>query len=69
MTGTLLQSAVKFIFSCSLSYTGEIEAAGNFLSTTIIVNSQGVKIATFYGFKYSHYFKVVEEGDKNIQAC
>ena len=22
----------------------------------------------FYGWKYSHYFQIVEEGDKNLQA-
>lgn len=37
-------------------------------SSTIIVNSQGVKTATFYGWKYSHYFEVVEEGAKNIRV-
>ncbi|XP_065893472.1 uncharacterized protein [Dysidea avara] len=27
------------------------------------------KEATLYHWKYSHYFEVVEEGDKNIRAC
>jgi len=30
--------------------------------------NQGVKTATFYDWKYSHYFIVVEESDKNLQA-
>lgn len=28
----------------------------------------GVKEATFYKWKYKHYFEVVEEGDKNLRA-
>ena len=36
-------------------------------SSTVTVN-QGVKTATFYGWKYSHYFVVVEEIDKNLRA-
>ena len=30
--------------------------------------SQGVRVATFYHWKYHHYFKVVEEGEKNLKA-
>ena len=30
--------------------------------------SQGVRVATFYHWKYNHYFKVVDEGDKNLKA-
>ena len=30
--------------------------------------TEGVKTATFYQWKYSHYFVVVEEGVKNMQA-
>ena len=25
--------------------------------------------ATFYDWKYKHYFVIVEEGEKNIRAC
>ena len=36
-------------------------------STTSALNvSGGVKTATFYGWKYNHYFVVVEEGEKNL---
>ena len=38
---------------CCFVHVGEMEA-----STTITAN-QGVKTATFYGWKYSHYFVVV----------
>ena len=31
-------------------------------------SNKRVKTATFYGWRYSHYFKVVEEGDKNLRA-
>ena len=31
-------------------------------------NKGGVKEATFYNWKYRQYFKVVEEGDKNLRA-
>ena len=27
-----------------------------------------MKAVMFYGWKYSHYFQIVEEGDKNLQA-
>ena len=57
----ILQSVVKFVFIKQ----GEIEVTS---SNSTIVNSQGVKTATFYGWKYSHYFEVVEEADKNIRA-
>ena len=30
--------------------------------------SQGVRVAIFYHWKYSHYFEVVDEGDKNLKA-
>ena len=30
--------------------------------------SRGVKEATFYHWKYRHYFEVVDEGDKNLKA-
>ena len=30
--------------------------------------SQGVRVATFYQWKYHHNFKVVEEGEKNLKA-
>lgn len=30
--------------------------------------SQGVRVATFYHWKYHHYFEVVEEGEKNLKA-
>ena len=30
--------------------------------------SRGVKTATFYGWKYNHYFVVVEEGAKNLRV-
>ena len=29
---------------------------------------QGVRVATFYHWKYNHYSKVVDEGDKNLKA-
>ena len=39
------------------------------LSTTSALNvSGGVKTATFYGWKYNHYFVVVEEGEKNLRV-
>ena len=28
--------------------------------------TEGVRITTFHPWKYSHYFVVVEEGDKNM---
>ena len=31
-------------------------------------DSSRVKTIMFYGWKYSHYFKVIEEGDKNLWA-
>ena len=30
--------------------------------------TEGVRIATFYQWKYSHYFVVVDEGEKNLHA-
>ena len=30
--------------------------------------TKGVKTATFYGWKYKHYFVVVEEGENNLRA-
>ena len=39
------------------------------LSTTSALNaSGGVKTLTFYGWKYNHYFVVVEEGEKNLRV-
>ena len=32
------------------------------------VITKGVKMATFYGWKYRHYFIVVEEGESNLRA-
>ena len=37
-------------------------------SSSTITATQGAKTATFYGCKYSHYFVVVEENDKNLRA-
>ena len=37
------------------------------MESTVTAN-QGVKTATFYGWKYSHYFVVVGESDKNLRA-
>ena len=31
--------------------------------------TEGVRITTFHPWEYSHYFVVVEEGDKNMRAC
>ena len=31
--------------------------------------TEGVRIATFHQWKYSHYFVVVEERGKNMQTC
>ena len=36
-------------------------------STTSIV-SRGVRVATFYHWKYRNYFEVVQEGEKNLKA-
>jgi len=33
-----------------------------------VESSQGVKVATFYQWKYSHYFKVMDESEKNMRA-
>ena len=30
--------------------------------------TKGVKTAIFYGWKYRHYFIVVEEGESNLRA-
>ena len=38
-------------------------------SSSTVTANQGVKTATIYGWKYSHYFVVVEESDKNLRAC
>ena len=32
------------------------------------VGGQGVKVATFHQWKYSHYFVVVDESEKNMRA-
>ena len=41
----------------------------NSSSAALALNvSQGVKTATFYGWKYSHYFFVVE-GERNLRVC
>jgi len=45
----------------------EIVAVDN-LSETRSSNNQEVRVATFYYWKYSHYFEVVDEGDKNLKA-
>ena len=38
-------------------------------STTSALNvSRGVKTATFYGWKYNHYFAVVKEGERNLRV-
>ena len=37
-------------------------------SSTVSRGSRGVKEATFYHWKYRHYFEVVDEGDKNLKA-
>ena len=37
-------------------------------STSAMGASGGVKTATFYGWKYSLYFEVVEEGEKNLRV-
>ena len=40
------------------------QASDSSSSNTGTRTSKGVKEATLYHWKYSHYFKVVEEGDK-----
>ena len=45
------------------------ETSSSSTSTSAVGASGGVKTATFYGWKYSHYFEVVEEGEKNLQLC
>ena len=37
-------------------------------SSAVSRSSKGVKQATFYCWKYRHYFEVVDEGDKNLKA-
>ena len=37
-------------------------------SDSSTVSKGGVKKATFYHWKYRHYFEVVDEGDKNLKA-
>ena len=44
------------------------QASDSSSSNTGTRTSKGVKEATLYHWKYSHYFKVVEEGDKNLRA-
>ena len=38
------------------------------ISDNSTVSKGGVKEATFFHWKYRHYFEVVEEGDKNLKA-
>jgi len=45
------------------------ETSSSSTSTSTVGASGGVKTATFYGWKYSHYFEVVEEGEKNLRVC
>ena len=44
------------------------ETSSSSTSTLAVSASGGVKTATFYGWKYSHYFKVVEEGERNLRV-
>ena len=37
-------------------------------SSTVSRSSKGVKQATFYCWKYRHYFEVVDKGDKNLKT-
>ena len=37
-------------------------------SSIVSRGSRGAKEATFYHWKYKHYFEVVHEGDKNLNA-
>ena len=57
----ILNSASQYHVTATFCHVGEMEAS----SSTVTAN-QGVKTATFYGWKYSHYFVVVEESDKNL---
>jgi len=46
-----------------------MEETSSYSTSTSAVGASGdVKTATFYGWKYSHYFEVVEEGEKNLQV-
>jgi len=54
---------------CSVGIMSEVEiVAVNNFSETRSINSQAVRVATFYFRKCSHYFEVVDEGDKNLKA-
>ena len=53
--------------SVTFQFSSEMEESSP--STTSALNvSRGVKTATFYGWKYNHYFVVVEEGEKNLRV-
>jgi len=45
------------------------ETSSSSTSTSAMGASGDVKTATFYGWKYSHYFEVVEEAEKNLGVC
>ena len=45
------------------------ETSSSSTSTLAVGASGGVKMATFYGWKYTHHFEVVEEGEKNLRVC
>ena len=41
---------------------------GETRGSTTSIASRGVRVATFYHWKYCNYFEVVEEGEKNLKA-
>jgi len=46
----------------------ESETTDKAVECSQVESSQGVKVATFYQWKYSHYFKVMDESEKNMRA-
>ena len=61
-------SAMFHTFSGCFQCSSEMEEISPSTSSALNV-SGGVKTATFYGWKYNHYFVVVEEGERNLWVC
>ena len=56
-------------FSLAMAEIETVAVSSLTTSGRSAVSNGGVKEATFYHWKYRHYFEVVHEGDKNLKAC
>ena len=56
-------------FSLAMAEIETVAVSSPSISDSSTVSKGGVKEATFYHWKYRHYFEVVDESDKNLKVC